>query len=56
MTDMDNEIAVRRLQRQLERWGVFRKLKTEGAKEGDTVRIKAIEFDYTDDDAEPERR
>jgi GTPase len=53
MTDMDNEIAVRRLQRQLERWGVFKKLKAEGAVEGDTVRIKAVEFDYTDDDAEP---
>lgn len=51
MTDMGNEYAVRRLQRQLERWGVFRKLKAFGAQEGDTVRIRETEFDYVDEDA-----
>ncbi|MBB6049330.1 GTPase ObgE [Armatimonas rosea] len=51
MTDMGNEYAVRRLQRQLERWGVFTKLKTFGAQEGDTVRIRTTEFDYVDEDA-----
>jgi GTPase len=51
MTDMGNEIAVRRLQRQLERWGIFRRLKTFGAVEGDTVRIRDVEFDYVDEDA-----
>jgi Obg family GTPase CgtA len=57
MTDMENEIAVRRFQRQLERWGIFNKLKAAGAVEGDTVRIRDIEFDYIDDetwDAEAE--
>jgi GTPase len=51
MTDMGNEYAVRRLQRQLERWGVFAKLKAFGAQEGDTVRIRNSEFDYVDEDA-----
>ncbi len=51
MTDMGNEYAVRRLQRQLERWGVFAKLKAFGAQEGDTVRIRTTEFDYIDEDA-----
>jgi GTP-binding protein len=52
MTDMDNEDAVRRLQRRLERLGVFNKLKAAGAAEGDTVRIRDVEFDYIDEDAE----
>lgn len=51
MTDMDNEMAVRRLQRRLERLGVFRKLAAAGAAEGDTVRIRDVEFDYIDDEA-----
>jgi GTP-binding protein len=51
MTDMENEDGVRRLQRRLERWGVYRKLKEAGAAEGDTVRIRDIEFDYIDEDA-----
>ena len=51
MTDMDNEMAVRRLQRRLERLGVFNKLKIAGAAEGDTVRIREVEFDYIDDEA-----
>ena len=55
MTDMENEVAVRRLQRTLERIGLFRKLKTAGAEEGDTVRIRDVEFDYIDEDADPAR-
>lgn len=51
MTDMDNYYGVRRLQRRMERLGVFAKLKAAGAKEGDTVRIREIEFDYIDEDA-----
>ncbi|MBC8142527.1 MAG: GTPase ObgE [Armatimonadetes bacterium] len=54
MTDMDNEIAVRRLQRRLERLGVFKKLKAANAAEGDTVRIREVEFDYIDDEAPDE--
>ena len=54
MTDMDNEIAVRRLQRRLERLGVFKKLKAANATEGDTVRIRDVEFDYIDDEAPDE--
>jgi len=57
MTDMNNEFGVRRLQRRLEGLGVYRKLKEAGAEEGDTVRIRDVEFDYIDEDApdkEPE--
>jgi GTP-binding protein len=50
MTDMDNYYAVRRLQRRMERMGVFAKLKAAGAQEGDTVRIRTVEFDYIDED------
>lgn len=51
MTDMQNEYGVRRLQRRLERLGVFDKLKSAGAQQGDTVRIRDVEFDYIDEDA-----
>ena len=54
MTDMENEYAVSRLQRRLERMGVFAKLKAAGAEEGDTVRIRDVEFDYIDEDLEDE--
>ncbi len=54
MTNMDNEDGVRRLQRRMEGLGVFRKLAQFGAKEGDTVRIRGVEFDYVDEDAEDE--
>ncbi len=54
MTQMENEEAVSRLQRRLERLGVFAKLKDAGAKEGDTVRIRNVEFDYIDEYAEDE--
>ncbi|MBC8103807.1 MAG: GTPase ObgE [Cytophagales bacterium] len=54
MTDMGNEDGVRRLQRRMERLGVFEKLKAAGAEEGDTVRIRDVEFDYIDEDKEDE--
>lgn len=56
VTDMNNDYAIARLQRILERSGVNRKLKEAGAEDGDTVRIGAIEFEYSDDDIarEPE--
>lgn len=47
-----NEYSLRRLQKQLERLGVFKELRTMGANEGDTVRIRDIEFEYKDEDAE----
>ncbi len=56
MTDLDNEYAVRRLQRLLEKLGVHRKLKARGAKDGDTVRIGSAEFDYQDEEAEEMER
>ncbi len=54
MTDLGNSHALRRLQRQLDRWGVFRRLKESGAAEGDTVRIRGFEFDYIPDDIAPD--
>lgn len=50
MTDFNNEYAIRRLQRTLEKMGVNRKLKEMGAQDGDTVRIRDVEFDYEDED------
>ena len=52
MTDINNEFALRRLHRQLERMGVIKDLKALGVQDGDTVKIKDIEFDYKDEDAE----
>src|SRR5262249_2341360 len=48
MTDMENEAAVRRMQRILERLGVVRELRELGAKDGDSVRIGEGEFDFLD--------
>ena len=51
--------GLRRFQRTLEKSGVNRKLKELGAKDGDTVRIRDIEFEYQDEDVErepPDRR
>ncbi len=50
MTDFGNTYAVRRLQRSLDKIGITGKLKALGAKDGDTVRIRDIEFDYDDED------
>ncbi len=49
MTDLNNEEALRYLQRRLERIGVVDKLRQMGAQEGDTVRIGETEFAFTDD-------
>ena len=46
MTDFDNEEAVRRLQRIFLRMGLDKALKKAGAKEGDTIVVYDLEFDY----------
>ena len=48
--NMDDEAAVRRLHRKLERMGVLDALKELGISHGDTVRIGAVEFDYAGED------
>lgn len=50
MTDMGNEFMVRRLQRSMERWGLYRRLKEAGAQDGDNIKIRHLEFEYVDDD------
>jgi GTP-binding protein len=47
-----NEYSLRRLHKQLERLGVLKELRNMGASEGDTVKIRDIEFEYKDEDAE----
>ena len=51
MTQLQNEDALTRLQRTLEKTGIINKLRTLGAKQGDTVRIGKAEFDFFDEDA-----
>ena len=51
MTDLNNEAALHRLQRTLEKSGVVNKLRALGAKEGSAVRIRDIEFNFVDEDA-----
>ncbi len=46
MTQLQNEDAVNRLQRTLEKTGIINKLRTLGAKQGDTVRIGKAVFDF----------
>lgn len=48
MTDMGNPDAVRRLQRAFRRFGIFDALRAAGIQEGDTVRIRKVEFDFVD--------
>ncbi|MCX8053090.1 MAG: GTPase ObgE [Armatimonadetes bacterium] len=48
-TDIDNEYAFRRLHGQLEKMGVIKALKDEGAKHGDVVTIRSVEFDFWDE-------
>jgi GTP-binding protein len=48
MTDMNNDAAVRRFQRILEKNGVVSKLRDLGAEDGDQVRIGELEFDFVD--------
>ena len=51
MTQLQNEDALSRLHRTLEKTGIINKLRTLGAKQGDTVRIGKAEFDFFDEDA-----
>jgi GTP-binding protein len=46
--DLDNEESVRHLHNRLRRAGVLKKLKRLGVKEGDTVRVGDIEFEYVE--------
>ncbi len=47
--DTDNEYALRRLHRQLEKMGVIKRLRELGAQEGDLVKIAGMEFDFVDE-------
>ncbi len=46
MTRFDSDEALKKFQREIRRLGVEEKLKELGVKEGDTVRIRGIEFEY----------
>lgn len=48
MTDMENEEAVQRLQRIIKIMGIEDALKDAGIKEGDTVKIGGLEFEYAE--------
>ena len=48
MTKLDNEEAVQRLQRIMALMGLEQALKEAGAREGNTIRIGKLEFDYVD--------
>lgn len=48
MTDLNNEEAVERLQRIMQRMGIDSALKNAGAKEGDNIKIGVFEFDYVE--------
>lgn len=52
MTQLENEHALNRLQRIMERAGIIKKLREVGAVEGSTVRIGEFEFDFFDEDAD----
>ncbi|MGQ9454302.1 MAG: GTPase ObgE [Armatimonadota bacterium] len=48
-TDLNNEYALQRLHRQLEKMGVIDALREQGVKHGDVVTIRGIEFDFWDE-------
>ncbi|MCS6862230.1 MAG: GTPase ObgE, partial [Abditibacteriales bacterium] len=48
MTNLDNDEAVARLQRRLDRLGIFRALRDKGVQEGDRVRIGEAVFTFTE--------
>ncbi len=52
MTQLDNDHALTRLQKVMEKSGMIAQLKALGASEGDTVHIGKFEFSYYDEDAE----
>jgi GTP-binding protein len=49
---VENEYSLRRLHKQLDRLGVIKELREQGASEGDTVKIRGIEFEFQDENAE----
>ena len=48
-TELDNEYALRRMHKQLDKMGVIKRLKQLGVEEGDSVCIHGIEFEFTDE-------
>ncbi len=48
MTNMENEESLRRLQDILQKMGISAALREAGLKDGDSVRIRGIEFEYTE--------
>ncbi|MHB8171709.1 MAG: GTPase ObgE [Thermincolia bacterium] len=48
MTDFNNEESVKRFQRIIKLMGIENALREQGAKNGDTVRIKELEFDFVE--------
>lgn len=48
MTDMESDEGIQRLQRSMERMGVFAALKEHGVTEGDRVMIRGITLDYVE--------
>lgn len=48
MTNFNTDEGLQRFQRSIEKMGLEQALKNMGVKEGDTVRIKDLEFDYTE--------
>lgn len=48
MTDFENEESIRRFQNIMKKMGVDDALRAKGAKAGDVVRIKDLEFDFVD--------
>ncbi len=47
MTDFDNDEALARFEQILAKMGVDKRLRELGVREGDTVRIAGVEFDYS---------
>lgn len=48
MTDFNNDDAIKRFQRIMKLMGIEAELRRQGVKEGDTVRISELEFDFVD--------
>ncbi len=48
MTDFNNEAAIKRLQRIFKKMGLDQALREKGAKAGDVIRIRELEFDFAD--------
>ena len=48
-TDVNNEYAIRRMHQQLEKMGVIKKLRNLGAQHGDSVIIRGLEFEFSDE-------